>query len=211
MAALPWPTKTQCAEFVEHLCWAHSWYKQLPFVGAQFVVFVSSDAGAGFEERERLHYGWKTTDEYRRLFGMLDYAWQWSGTTGWARDAGSDIEPSRELLAIAGFSLGPTCSNDFNAIDVICARYTSEPGDADGISLLCELHRRAEEAFQALGELDRDAAVRDDLAASVTPSVRTYRELAARVGDHYESLRAPQVAAIAQAIERLAAALATQV
>jgi len=191
MTALPWPTPAQCAEFVDHLCWAHSWYKYLPFGGARFVVFVLGDAGTGFEHRQRLHYGWKTTDEYRRRYGVLDYAWQPPETTAWSRDAGREVEPSPELLSLAGLSLGPTCSNDFNAIDVVCARFADErPADA-GIHVLHELHRRAEDAFHALGELDRDAAASDDVDGPASPSVRTYRNLKARVDDHYQALRAP--------------------
>ena len=191
MAALPWPTDAQVDAFVEHVCWAHSWYKHLPFdESARFVVFLATDAAAGYETRERLHHGWKTTAQYREQYGLIDYAWLFpDDDEGWRRDgAGASVEPSPELLAIAGFNLGPTCSNDDNAIDVICmlwpdeANFDSAAAQAP-FEKLTELHRRWEEAYQTR-------------AGDVPEHER-------RLHDHYESMRAPQVARIRDAIARL--------
>jgi hypothetical protein len=124
MRALAWPTGEQEDAFVEQLCWAHSWYKHLdPDEPGQFVVFLSDGAGGGFEDRDRLHHGWKSTVDYRRQFGLLDYAWRQPGDEAWRRDGLDPVAPSDELLAIAGFRLAPVVSNDGNAIEVICSLF----------------------------------------------------------------------------------------
>src|SRR5689334_19721610 len=86
-ASLPWPSDEQVEAFVAHVCDAHSWYKHLSVRhGGEFCFFMAADAGAGYsEERPRLHYGWKTTEEYRRQFGFLDYVYPWG------RDAGAKL------------------------------------------------------------------------------------------------------------------------
>jgi hypothetical protein len=104
------PTPEQYQAFCEHLCAAHSWYKHLPLLtGERFVVFVAADAGLGrlvvvdnpnkapeftlvaapegpefTDEHPRLHHSWKTSREYRRRFGYLDY--MCGGVSGEFRD-----------------------------------------------------------------------------------------------------------------------------
>jgi hypothetical protein len=74
IADLPRPTKTQLKCFAEHVCYAHSWYKHLPFDGAEFVVFVDPDAGGRFtEDQPRLHHTWQTRAQYLERFGYLSY------------------------------------------------------------------------------------------------------------------------------------------
>src|SRR5262249_51177891 len=109
---------------------------------------------------------------------------------GWRRDGnGADVEPSPELLAIAGFNLGPTCSNDDNAIDVICMLWPQEANIESAAAQapfekLTELHRRWEGANETRADDEQ------------------------RLNDHYEAMRAPQVARIRDAIARLGDALA---
>jgi hypothetical protein len=93
------PTLNQYNAFAEYLCNAHSWYKHLPLLeGRTFLVFVTPSAGTGrriivpdknnseiwnlevppegdnyTDETPRLHYAWKTTQEYRTRFGFLSY------------------------------------------------------------------------------------------------------------------------------------------
>src|SRR4051812_30995960 len=99
LRSLPRPADEQYREFAEHVGEAHSWYKHLPLLtGGQFVVFLSPDSGIGrlvarlegggyslvtppegpvfTEANQRLHYSWKTSEEYRRRFGYLDYAYR---------------------------------------------------------------------------------------------------------------------------------------
>lgn len=124
LAALPSPTAAQLDAFAAHVPGAHSWYKHLPLLaGGEFVVFMAPDAGAGFEQRERMHYSWKRTAEYRARFGFLDYAWRLEGERHFARDAVTDAPPL-ELLGparVARLRLRsyPMLSTDFNAIEAI--------------------------------------------------------------------------------------------
>lgn len=111
------PTPDQDRAFGEYLGHAHSWYKHLPLPdGRRFVVFVAADAGIGrlvavrhgsrpetatgdslvtppegpefTDEHPRLHYGWKTTKEYRTRFGYLDYMARREPDEAYGRDAG---------------------------------------------------------------------------------------------------------------------------
>lgn len=110
------PTPDQDRAFGEYLGHAHSWYKHLPLPdGRRFVVFVAADAGIGrlvavrhgsrpetatgfslvtppegpefTDEHPRLHYGWKTTKEYRARFGYLDDMARRDPDEAYGRDA----------------------------------------------------------------------------------------------------------------------------
>jgi hypothetical protein len=116
MLHLPRPSLEQQRNFVDHLGWAHSWYKHLPLLsGGQFLVFLSEDAGSGYDEnRPRLHYSWKTTDEYRQRFGYLDYAYQLPSETRFQRDIEGNL-PNLPAVLLVSFTLYPFVSTDFNA------------------------------------------------------------------------------------------------
>ena len=130
------PTREQYQEFGDFLPKAHSWYKHLSLlVGRRFVVFVAPDAGIGrlvakldrnsdgvatgytlltpeegpefTVEHPRLHYGWKTTKEYRGRFGYLDYGRRSNPDEPYARDAGSSVELPDEIEERCGFVLYP--------------------------------------------------------------------------------------------------------
>jgi hypothetical protein len=223
MARLSWPRDEQIEAFVEHLCWAHSWYKHLPFDdSARFVVFLAADAGGGFETQKRLHHGWKTTAEYREEYGLIDYAWRLPDDDDWRRDAGGPVEPTEELVALAGFALGPTCSSDQNAVEVICRLWPDEAAFEDAAARapferLDELQRCREDAYETLDEEERQAIAGHDLghppnaderAALERPRVIEYRAHGRRLIDHYMAMRAPQIARIRDAIGRLQGALA---
>ncbi len=119
---LPQPTQEQCKEFAQHVCYAHSWYKHIPLIeGAEFVFFFSQEAGKGYsKDKPRLHYGWKTTDEYQRRFGCLDYMYRFAGSQTFYRDShASPVVPSDELLSCCSTVLYPYVSDDFNAQSVL--------------------------------------------------------------------------------------------
>jgi hypothetical protein len=191
MRALARPSAEQRAAFVEHLCWAHSWYKHLSLsLGGDFVVFLAADAGGDYDEaRPRLHYSWKTAAEYRRRFGLLDYAWRGDPGEPWSRDIDAPIEVTAELWSTCGFRLYPYCSSDGNAIEVIVDRWRQhddgelDPAVAAQLDTLAAAHQAAEEAFH------RDSPYEPDLR-------RACEAL-------YEQLRLTQVATIERALTTL--------
>src|SRR5438552_195223 len=97
---LPMPTEEQYTAFAHYLCYSHSWYKHLSLLkGGYFVIFLAEDAGAGYtRERARLHYTWKTTEEYRQRFGYLDYMWRFSAEYRFSRDSVGRSEQAIETL-----------------------------------------------------------------------------------------------------------------
>ena len=132
LRSLPRPSDEQFAAFAEHIGEAHSWYKHLPLMtGRSFVVFLAPDSGIGqlvarltesgyelvappegpvfTEEHPRLHYSWKTSDEYRQRFGYLDFASRsYDGTFG--RDVGGPMHLPQEIWDRCGFVLFPYVS-----------------------------------------------------------------------------------------------------
>jgi hypothetical protein len=206
MKALPRPTRAQRAAFARHVCGAHSWYKHLSLVrGAELVVFVAPDAGAGYETHARIHHTWTTTSEYRARFGHLDYAWRVDPEAGWQRDG---VHPAELVLPASvwrdcGFRLFPQCSTDMNAIEVICS-FWGERGDdgwyPDEQAQLDDATRarvRALElAYTAYGDAYGEA---DDVVVQ-----RLERELDAL----YDAWRAPEVAKIDAALDALERLLA---
>jgi len=133
------PTPKQYRAFCDHLCDAHSWYKHLPLLtGERFVVFCASDAGIGClvaeqvgvgsdnvpkftlvtppegpeftRKNPRIHYSWKTTKEYRRRFGYLDYMWSGGPDEPRARDAGPPLRLPQRLEERCSFVLYPYVS-----------------------------------------------------------------------------------------------------
>jgi hypothetical protein len=129
LRSLPPPTEDQYRAFAEHVGEAHSWYKHLPLLtGGQFVVFVAPDAGIGrlvaridgpelqlvtppegpvfTEAHPRLHYSWRTTEEYRRRFGFLDYARRIHEAT-FGRDVGGPMDLPAEIWERCTFTLFP--------------------------------------------------------------------------------------------------------
>jgi hypothetical protein len=117
---LPRPTDDRYREFAKHVSEAHSWYKHLPLLtGGRFVVFLAPDSGirglvarlegTGYqlmtppegpmftEANPRLHYSWKTSEEYRRRFGYLDYANRKHDGGIFGRDVGGPINLPPEI------------------------------------------------------------------------------------------------------------------
>jgi hypothetical protein len=224
MAALPAPTEAQYRAFAEHLCFAHSWYKHLSLVRpSRFVVFLARDAGGDYDEaKPRLHHAWKTTAEYRRRFGHLDYQWRHPDDEEWRRDTREAIAPPAEILERCSFELGPLCSNDFNAVEVIISFWSSETGGGGWypdeqallpparraeIDELARLEAAVNDAYYDLTEEEREQAFREEGRAA-TPGLSRLTAAREARGAHYERLRRPEVAKIEAALARLAALLA---
>jgi hypothetical protein len=118
------PTKKQSKEFAQYVCLAHSWYKHIPLLeGAQFVFFFSQEAGKGYsKEQPRLHYTWKTTEEYRQRFGYLDYMYRFDGEQSFDRDGKAHpFIPSSDLLAHCGITLYPYVSHECDVVASLMA------------------------------------------------------------------------------------------
>jgi hypothetical protein len=109
------PTPEQQAAFVEHVCYAHSWYKHIsPDTGAEFVVFLSTE-GEPFARGVSL-------DVYRRDCGFLAYAWR-IDTDLFRIDGSDDVDIAPELRRLGGVTLFPYCSNDDAAIECLVMLY----------------------------------------------------------------------------------------
>jgi hypothetical protein len=123
------PTPEQQAAFIDHVCYAHSWYKHIsPDTGAEFVVFLST-------EGEQFARG-VSHDAYRRACGFLAYAWR-IDTDLFRIDGGDDIDIAPELRRLGGVTLFPYCSNDVAAIECFLTLYgCDEPQPASLRALL---------------------------------------------------------------------------
>jgi len=234
------PTKEQYDTFGEYVGEAHSWYKHLPLMeGRQFVVFVSPDAGsgrlvlvergAGFElvsapdgpdyteEHPRLHYGWKTTKEYRERFGFLDYMCRDAPGEPYSRDAGPPIALPAEVEERCSFTLYPYVSRTFSeavtwgihsqALDEIRSGAAHPAGEE-----VLELARLAEDAelrWSSLPESEWGLALSDqpggETRTSPAPSVELleYRDLVRRRTAIAKALQAKEVAKIRRALAEL--------
>src|SRR5262249_55479365 len=75
---------------------------------------VTPPEGSEFtEEHPRLHYGWKTTKEYRSRFGHLDYSCRLDADGYYVRDAGPPLRLPAALAKRCGFVLYPYVSPMF--------------------------------------------------------------------------------------------------
>jgi hypothetical protein len=121
MSNLPLPTLEQYENFAHHICWAHSWYKHIPlFSGLKFIFFLSKEAGCGYgDEHPRLHYAWKTTQEYRDRFGYLDYGCCPDDRFYYRDGLVESISAIEEERFTCRATIYPFVSTDFNAQEVL--------------------------------------------------------------------------------------------
>jgi hypothetical protein len=138
----PRPTDEQYHEFAMHVGEAHSWYKHLPLLtGGQFVVFLAPDSGVGrlvarlegagyqlvtppdgpvfTEANPRLHYSWKTSEEYRRRFGHLDYAYRTREEDPFGRDVGGPMDLPAAIWERCTFTLFPYVAGSDSGCDSV--------------------------------------------------------------------------------------------
>ena len=168
---LPQPTDEQYEEFAQYVCWSHSWYKHISLLeGAEFVFFFSKEAGKGYsKEHSRLHYGWKTTEEYQHRFGHLDYMYRFAGSQAFSRDSHAyPFLPSEELLFSCCTILYPYVSSDFNAPSVLAEiiaeecldklRATSNHPHQKEILQWFEAYQLQEQKWQELSAAEQDIA-----------------------------------------------------
>lgn len=240
------PTAEQYDTFGEYVAWAHSWYKHLPLMsGRRFVMFLAPDAGIGrlvavlhgdkpesatgyslmtpsegsefTEAHPRLHYGWKTTREYRSRFGHLDYScWQDSPSV-YNRDAGPPIRLPASIEDRCGFVLYPYVSETFaQAVNwEVRAEALAElrSGAAHPArDEILDLARQADvlsSAWDTLGDVDRNwvisRRIEEEKPGPEEPSVelRRYLELDDRVNATAKSLRNREADKIRRALAEL--------
>lgn len=238
LRSLPRPTDEQFAAFAKHIGEAHSWYKHLPLlVGRQFVVFLAPDSGIGrlvarltdsrcelvtpaegpvfTEEHPRLHYSWKTSDEYRRRFGYLDYAsCGHAGTFG--RDVGGPMELPPEIWNRCTFTLFPYVSG--SGLDSV--RWAHEEAveqlrggaahpQRETILEWARLAHDHDEAWQSLSAAEREIVLArgdDSPKIPTTPAIDRYHEIEAQLeAVYFEQLRPGELAKIRNALSELRA------
>ncbi len=113
---LPRPTPAQTDAFATYVAGAHSWYKHLPAFppGAAFSFFLDPNAGRSLlhtpagdvayvdrtDEKERFHYTWMTTTEYRERFGCWEYSTDHGPRMlfGSVRHGWTDLSPRTQVL-----------------------------------------------------------------------------------------------------------------
>lgn len=209
LKTLPAPTPEQQESFARHVCEAHSWYKHLPPEGAHFVVFLASDAGEGYpEDAPRLHYSWKTTAEYRRRFGHLDYLWR--REAGWSRDAQDIPELSPELQSRCGFLLHPWCAGETETMETVNKEWfdrlrAGEPHPR-GELLLRLLHttREMNEVWEQLTEQETELALDEDARPEqLTPAVARLRQWEAVHGQAAAALVEEELERVRHALRAL--------
>jgi hypothetical protein len=240
------PTADQYHHFEEYLPEAHSWYKHLPLMeGRRFVVFVAPDAGIGrlvatpnrndtgtitgfslvtpeegpefTEAHPRLHYGWKTTAEYRSRFGYLDYASGPMEDGSAQRDAGPAIVLPEQLMERCEFVLYPYVSRRFaeavlwsiHAEALAALRSGAAHPARDAILEIAELAELLKSAWAGLGEGEKDWVLVHDretaqlLPDAPSPEIRRYLELDDRSNAVNESLREMEASKIRRALVNL--------
>ena len=240
------PTPEQYREFADYLGEAHSWYKHLPLMGGRrFVVFVAPDAGLGrlaaalgcrspeatagytlfiplegpefTDEHPRLHYGWKTTAEYRRRFGHLDYMHRPDPAGPYARDAGPPVRLPAEIEGRCGFDLYPYVSGTFgeavtwdvHAEALAQLRAGASHPARDEVLELAHLAEARQAAWNDLTDAERDWAVAhdcgDETPDPTDPSARMrgYLDLEGRVQFAADVLRMREVEKVRRALAEL--------
>lgn len=171
MLRLPRPTSAQLRAFEEFLPGAHSWYKASLLSGTIFVVFLNPNAGGDWSAENPLGgTRWKTTENYRRLFGYLDFLWSFgSGFTGEGKNEAIQLPP--DLLQRCSFTLFPWGAEDGAGLEVICGGYheavygdwtklesEAEHDAKQRLFLLRRTYRDAEDLWNRLSDEEREIA-----------------------------------------------------
>jgi hypothetical protein len=242
LRSLPRPTEEQYAAFAEHIGEAHSWYKHLPLLtGGQFVVFLAPDSGIGrlvarldgsgyqlvtppegpvfTEDHPRLHYSWKTSEEYRRRFGYLDYARRTDPDATFNRDVGGPMYLPDDIWARCTFTLFPYVASGPSALDSVSwaheeavqqLRAGVPHPQRETVLEWARLVRDQDESWQSLTDAEREIALaqaRDEAdKPKTTTAVDRYLGIEAELEVvYYERLRPGELAKIRLALDQLRA------
>lgn len=163
------PTEEQLVCFAQEIAEAHSWYKHLSLLrGAEFSVGTSPYAGmylqrTGFRpftaEFQRLHYGWKTTDEYVRRFGQLVFGSRKSPDEPFIADGDVTVG---EFDHQPTFRLFPYVNGDLTDVwsvheeDFIAIKQGHPHPERDAILELAATASNCEKLWQRLSDSERD-------------------------------------------------------
>ena len=127
------PIHEQYKNFAEDLCAFHSWYKHLNLLkGNRFILFLNPDVAKGYNGKNpRMHYGWKTTEEYKSKYGFLDYMYDLEISKSNKRYYLSELNDDKiflpeKIINNCSFILYPFVSTDFNAIESISYEFHQE-------------------------------------------------------------------------------------
>ena len=239
------PTVEQYHAFRAYLPEAHSWYKHLPLMGGRrFAVFVSPDAGIGrlvarlngppetatsyelltpperpefTKAHPRLHYGWRTTEEYRRRFGFLDYMRRASADEPYSRDAGAPVQLPDRLEERCGFVLYPYAHPTFaeavtwsiHAEAIERLRNGADHPAREEVLELARLAQAMEVAWRDLRDveqiwvLSRRGGDEEPMAEEPSVGLQRYVELDAQVRKICGALQAKEADKISYALAEL--------
>ena len=180
---------------------------------------MNADAGEGFSDQSpRLHYGWKTTEEYRRRFGCLDYMWRVDATAPFEHDFPGLPALSAEILQQFTIRLYPYVSCNCSPQEVALYEIHSNAferlrtGEAhENRDLLLEWHHSAlvlETLWQnSLNAEEREMIVADDPMEAdtvrVSPALASYRVWEQKNGAVYNLLQQHEEIKIRECLARL--------
>lgn len=219
MLRLPRPTTAQLKAFGEFLPGAHSWYKSSLLSGTILVVFLNPNAGGDWAEKPLEGTRWKTTENYRSLFGHLDFLWSFGGGfMGEGKDEA--IELPRDLPQRCTFTLFPWGAEDGAGLEVICGGYqeaiygdwTKLESDVEHhakqrLFLLRRTYRDAEELWNGLSDEEREAACKSDSEVDdciqSNPRLRTWFERDKACWQIYSDLRNQETPKVHAALQEL--------
>ena len=209
LGEVPLPSAVQRAEFVAHLCGAHSWYKSYkysPGLRTKFAVFLWR--GADFDIQRQQH-----ERTYQERHGCLAYGWRRKPTEPFSVDgARSEIELAPELVAAACVELEPYISSNYwvtttciahyyrDRISVHPRRETLEELVAcydEHVQLWSTFSRETCDAICRRSDSDPRSGLPDE------PGVARYLLVDQQLIATYYALQATEVAKIESAIDRM--------
>jgi hypothetical protein len=238
LRSLPRPTEEQYRAFAEHVGEAHSWYKHLPLLeGRPFVVFLAPDAGIGrlvaridgaayqlvtppegpvfTEAHPRLHYSWRTTEEYRRRFGYLDYASRSHADGTFGRDVGGPMELPADIWERCTFILYPYVADSgrdsvsWAHKEAVERLRAGEPHpQREAVLEWARLADAEDAAWMDLTDAERETVCEREANASaelkITPGIEHYLAIESSLNAvYYDRLRPPELAKIRRALNAL--------
>lgn len=218
MNDLSFPSEGRYEAFAHYICWAHSWYKHIPlFEGAEFTFFLSKAAGGEFsEEKPRLHYGWKTRQEYWTRYGHLDYVFQFLGDKTIYRDVSPIFVECPKMPDACTVKLYPFMSDDWNAQQVLShlieteylEQLEAENSHPHRQSLLdwFNLRQKYDELWSSFTSSERDQVSRldeVDTVADISQNVAEFLKVRQQMNERYWKLQAGEYRKIQDALRHL--------